>query len=108
MKMIAQQAIVIGASIGGLLAARALADYYQQVKVHFLNWYISKLHVAARRDPVIAIASLKVTNLTASPKSLIHSIISLRVLLGNILQVGIPRVVNYKRNSNAQMYSNQL
>jgi phytoene dehydrogenase-like protein len=33
MKTIAQQAIVIGASIGGLLAARALADYYQQVTV---------------------------------------------------------------------------
>lgn len=29
MKMIAQQAIVIGASMGRLLAARALADYYQ-------------------------------------------------------------------------------
>ena len=33
MKMSAQQAIVIGASMGGLLAARALADYYQQVTV---------------------------------------------------------------------------
>ncbi|MEH2332782.1 hypothetical protein [Nostoc sp.] len=33
MKMIAQQAIVMGASMGGLLAARALADYYQQVTV---------------------------------------------------------------------------
>ncbi|MEH2008102.1 hypothetical protein [Nostoc sp.] len=108
MKTIAQQVIVIGASMGGLLVARALADYYQQVKVHFLNWYINKSDVAARRDPVVAIAFLKVTNLTASPKSLIHPIIYLRVLLGNILQVGIPRLVNYKRNSNAQMYSNQL
>ncbi len=33
MKTIAQQAIVMGGSIGGLLAARALADYYQQVTV---------------------------------------------------------------------------
>lgn len=33
MKPIAQQAIVIGASIGGLLATRALSDYYQQVIV---------------------------------------------------------------------------
>jgi flavin-dependent dehydrogenase len=33
MKTIAQQAIVIGASMSGLLAARALADYYQQVTV---------------------------------------------------------------------------
>ena len=33
MKTITQHAIVIGASMGGLLAARALADYYQQVTV---------------------------------------------------------------------------
>jgi phytoene dehydrogenase-like protein len=33
MKTSNQQAIVIGASMGGLLAARALADYYQQVTV---------------------------------------------------------------------------
>ncbi|WP_375504036.1 FAD-dependent oxidoreductase [uncultured Nostoc sp.] len=78
----------------------------RSLKVRFLNWYISKLHIAARRDPVVAIAFLKVTNLTTSPNSLIHPIISLRVLLGNILQVGIFKVVNYKRNSNAQMYSN--
>ena len=31
MKQVGQHAIVIGASMGGLLAARALTDYYQQV-----------------------------------------------------------------------------
>ena len=76
--------------------------------IRFLNWYISKLHIAARRDRVVAIAFLKVTNLMASPKSLIHPIISLRVLLGNILQIGIAGVGKYRRNSNGQIYSDQL
>ena len=55
--------------------------------VRFLNWYISKMHVAARRDRVVAVAFLKVTNLMASPKSILHPRISLRVLLRNILEV---------------------
>jgi 2-polyprenyl-6-methoxyphenol hydroxylase-like FAD-dependent oxidoreductase len=80
----------------------------RSLRVRFLNWYISKLHVAARRDRVVAIAFLKVTNLMASPNSLIHPIISLRVLLGNILQVGIAYVAKYRKNSNAQIYSDQL
>ena len=33
MAHLGKQAIVIGASIGGLLAARALADYYDEVTV---------------------------------------------------------------------------
>ncbi len=63
--------------------------------VRFLNWYMSKLHVAARRDRVVAIAFLHVSNLMASPKSLMHPRISLRVLWGNLLQLGIPRAVKY-------------
>lgn len=63
--------------------------------VCFLNWYISKLHVAARTDRVVAIAFLQVSNLMASPKSLIHPRISLRVLWRNLLQLGIPRAVKY-------------
>jgi 2-polyprenyl-6-methoxyphenol hydroxylase-like FAD-dependent oxidoreductase len=77
----------------------------RSLKVRFLNWYISKLHVAAPRYPVLAIAFLKVTNLLASPYSLMHPRIALRVLLGNLLQVGIPKVFKYKRNSNGQIYS---
>jgi hypothetical protein len=56
----------------------------RSLRVRFLNWYMSKLHVAARRDRVVAIAFLKVANLMASPESLLHPRISLRVLLGNI------------------------
>jgi 2-polyprenyl-6-methoxyphenol hydroxylase-like FAD-dependent oxidoreductase len=33
MKKIGEHAVVIGASMGGLLAARALADFYGQVTV---------------------------------------------------------------------------
>lgn len=33
MKRIGEHAVVIGASMGGLLAARALADFYGQVTV---------------------------------------------------------------------------
>jgi 2-polyprenyl-6-methoxyphenol hydroxylase-like FAD-dependent oxidoreductase len=63
--------------------------------VRFLNWYMSKLHVAARRDRVVAIAFLQVSNLMASPYSLMHPRIALRVLWGNLLQLGIPRAVKY-------------
>jgi hypothetical protein len=57
----------------------------RSLRVRFLNWYMSKLHVAARRDRVVAIAFLKVTNLMTPPESLLYPKISLRVLLGNIL-----------------------
>lgn len=67
----------------------------RSLMVRFLNWYISKLHVAARSDRVVAIAFLQVSNLMASPQSLMHPIIFLRVLLGNLLQLGIPRAVKY-------------
>lgn len=54
----------------------------RSLRVRFLNWYIDKLHIAARRERVLAITFLKVTNLMASPKSLTHPIISLRVAIG--------------------------
>lgn len=63
--------------------------------VRFLNWYISKLHVAARTDRVVAIAFLQVSNLMASPKSLMHPRISLRVLWRNLLQLGTLKAVKY-------------
>jgi hypothetical protein len=63
--------------------------------VRFLNWYMSKLHVAARTDRVVAIAFLQVANLMAKPNSLMHPRISLRVLLGNLLQQGIAKALKY-------------
>ncbi len=49
------------------------------------SWYMVKLHVAARRDRVVASAFLHVAGLMASPQSLIHPSISLRVLWDNLL-----------------------
>jgi 2-polyprenyl-6-methoxyphenol hydroxylase-like FAD-dependent oxidoreductase len=52
--------------------------------VSFVNWYLSKLHKAAHRDEVAAMAFHKVGNLLALPPSIMHSRVALRVLLGNL------------------------
>jgi hypothetical protein len=48
--------------------------------LRFLNWYIARLHVGARRDPKLAMAFHKVTNLLASPQSLFNPLLAMRVL----------------------------
>jgi len=55
-------------------------------KVRFINWYIGKLHMAARGDAVLANAFLKVANLTMAPTGLLNPLILTRVLWGNITQ----------------------
>lgn len=50
----------------------------------FINWYMGKLHLAARRDPAAALAFLKVTNLMAPPPSVLHPRLALGVLWGNL------------------------
>jgi 2-polyprenyl-6-methoxyphenol hydroxylase-like FAD-dependent oxidoreductase len=55
-------------------------------KVRFINWYIGKLHTAARRDAVLANAFLKVANLTMPPTGLLHPSVMMRVLWGNFRQ----------------------
>lgn len=50
----------------------------------FINWYVEKLHHAARRDPVVSVAFLKVINLVAPPPSILRPDIALRVLWGNL------------------------
>jgi len=55
-------------------------------KVRFINWYIGKLHVAARHDAVLADAFLQVANLQASPMRLLHPAVVLRVLRGNLFR----------------------
>ena len=55
MKHIGQHAIVIGASMGGLLAARALSDFYAVVTVlelHMAARYDAKLATAISRSPI--------------------------------------------------------
>jgi 2-polyprenyl-6-methoxyphenol hydroxylase-like FAD-dependent oxidoreductase len=53
-------------------------------KVRFINWYIGKLHMAARHDAKLAIAFLEVANLEAPPTRLLHPAIVTRVLRGNL------------------------
>ena len=53
----------------------------------FINWYLGKLHPAARRDPVAALAFLRVTSLMAPPPSVLHPGIALRVLWANLRPV---------------------
>jgi flavin-dependent dehydrogenase len=55
-------------------------------KVRFINWYIGKLHMAARHDAVLADAFLQVANLQASPMRLLHPAVVLRVLRGNLFR----------------------
>ena len=57
----------------------------RNVGVNFINWYLSKLHKAARHDPVPALAFHRVGNLLAPPPSVMHPKIVWRVLIGNLL-----------------------
>ena len=52
--------------------------------VRFLNWYIGKVQIAARYDPVVTLAFAKVNNLVAPPPTILHPRIALRVLRGNV------------------------
>ncbi|TPQ27102.1 monooxygenase [Bradyrhizobium guangdongense] len=53
-------------------------------KVRFINWYIGKLHQAARYDAQLATAFLRVANLKAPPPSLLYPAIAARVIWGNL------------------------
>jgi 2-polyprenyl-6-methoxyphenol hydroxylase-like FAD-dependent oxidoreductase len=55
--------------------------------VRFLNWYMSKLLVAAQKDRMVAIAFLRVSNLMVSPQSLMHPMIALRVLYSSVAKL---------------------
>ena len=52
-------------------------------KVRFINWYIGKLHMAARHDAKLAAAFLEVANLEAPPARLLQPDIVMRVIRGN-------------------------
>ena len=51
--------------------------------VRFINWYIGKLHQAARNDAVLATAFLKVANLMNPPPALLGPATAWRVWRGN-------------------------
>ena len=56
------------------------------LKVRFINWYIGKLHVAARHDALLGNAFVKVANLEAPPTSLLHPVVVCRVIWGNLVR----------------------
>jgi len=58
----------------------------RSLKVRFINWYIGRLHLAARYDAVLATAFLKVANLEMPPAQLLHPSIIARVMTGNLAQ----------------------
>lgn len=50
----------------------------------FINWYLGRLRVAARHDPVVANAYGQVINLMQPPPTVIRPPIAARVLWGNL------------------------
>jgi 2-polyprenyl-6-methoxyphenol hydroxylase-like FAD-dependent oxidoreductase len=59
-------------------------------KVRFVNWYVGKLHMAARDDAALGNTFLQVANMQAPPTRLLHPAIILRVLWGNLRRRGRP------------------
>lgn len=57
-------------------------------KVRFINWYIGKLHMAARHDAKLATAFLEVANLEAPPTKLLQPAVVMRVIRGNFARRG--------------------
>lgn len=53
---------------------------------NFVNWYLGKLHIAARKDPALSLAFHSVANLLAEPPTLLKPNIAYRVARGNLLQ----------------------
>lgn len=54
------------------------------LQVKFVNWYLEHLHIAARREPALALAFQRVSNLIATPRSLLMPNVVLRVLRGRL------------------------
>ena len=66
-----KHAIVIGASMAGLLATRVLSNHFTQVTL-------------VERDPVLSIAFHRVANLLDPPSSVLRPGIALRVMAGGL------------------------
>ena len=56
------------------------------VAERLFGWYLDRLQVAARHDAQSALAFLRVSNLLARPRSLLHPSVMLRVLRGNLVE----------------------
>lgn len=60
-------------------------------RARFFNWYMTKLHSAARHDPSLVLAFQKVSNLQASPSSLLTPGVIMRVFLAVPVQSAVRR-----------------
>jgi 2-polyprenyl-6-methoxyphenol hydroxylase-like FAD-dependent oxidoreductase len=58
----------------------------RSARIRFINWYVGKLHLAARHDAHLSDAFLQVANLQAPPQRLLLPAIVLRVLWQNLRQ----------------------
>lgn len=52
--------------------------------VHFINWYVNKLHIAAHVDDQVSIAFLKVINMILPPPSMMHPRIIWRIVKAHL------------------------
>jgi flavin-dependent dehydrogenase len=75
------------------------AEGAQTRMMRFINWYMRKLQIAARRDPRLAFAFQRVANLIDAPPTLLHPRIALQVLWGNL------RLARYAQSGTAQQES---
>ena len=112
------QAIVLGASMAGLLAARVLSEQFDRVvvierdvlppagehrrgvphgrhlhgltKVRLVNAYMPRLHAAAAHDQALAAALVRVIGLKDRPEGLLRPDRVLRVLRANLAGIRRP------------------
>ncbi|HUI57476.1 MAG TPA: hypothetical protein VLY04_21010 [Bryobacteraceae bacterium] len=69
-------------------------------KTSVLNWYVARLHRAAHKDPVAAVAFHRVANLLDPPPSLMRPSLALRVLCGGFSPSRSVRTGHAVRNVN--------
>jgi len=60
--------------------------------LRFRNWYIAKLHLAARQDSRLVLAFQRVVNLLAPPSSLLRPSVMVRVLFAVPVQVAVRQI----------------
>ena len=72
-------------------------------KVRFINWYIGKLHHAARHEGALATAFLEVANLKAPPQRLLHPGVMLRVIWANLASRWLNRGAGVPERAGARL-----
>jgi len=71
-------------AVGNDLRMPEVTGLSKNPAINMINWYMSKLHKAAHRDPVASLAFHNVANLLAPPRSVLKPAIVARVLAKNL------------------------